>query len=151
MDPNARFFNPRTGGWFAFDLAYLGLPLLVGVGAQSILAGLLTYVVLTAYITPVIVGRGRGAPDLGSIAVIDLLLGWTVAGWVVALAMAYRTPQGWDPSGRPRHQAATQRGPSPVAGPPEGWYANPEGPGYRWWDGHAWTNATVYRLPDQPS
>ncbi len=34
-------------------------------------------------------------------------------------------------------------------GAPPGWYADPAGgPGQRWWDGYAWTDATV--LPQQP-
>lgn len=149
LDGNGRFLNPRSGAWFVLDLAYLGLPVLIGIAGQSFLAGLFTYLFLTVYVTPTIVGRGRGAPDLGTIVVINLLLGWTLVGWVVALAMAYRTPQGWDPSGRPRQGHTPAGGRPPLAGPPEGWYPNPEGPGYRWWDGHRWTNATVYQLPDQ--
>jgi hypothetical protein len=27
----------------------------------------------------------------------------------------------------------------PAAGPEEGWYANPDGPGRRYWDGAGWT------------
>jgi hypothetical protein len=48
------------------------------------------------YLLPVVVGWVRRVPDLGSIAVIDLLLGWTLIGWVAALAMACRsvTPPG---------------------------------------------------------
>ena len=44
------------------------------------------------YLLPVLIGRVRRAPDIGAIAVIDILLGWTVIGWVIALAMAMRTP-----------------------------------------------------------
>jgi hypothetical protein len=34
-------------------------------------------------------------------------------------------------------------------GAPPGWYADPAGgPGQRWWDGYAWTEATV--LPNVP-
>ncbi len=146
MDPNAKF-NPRTGRLFVLDLVISGLALFVGVVGQSFWAGIFTFFFLIVYLTPTIVARGRSAPDLGSVIVINLLLGWTLIGWIVALAMAYRTPQGWDPSGRPRHEQHA----APVAGPPEGWYPNPEGPGYRWWDGHRWTNASVYKLPDQPN
>ncbi len=43
------------------------------------------------YLLPVIIGAVRKVPDIGAIAVIDILLGWTFVGWVVALALAFRT------------------------------------------------------------
>lgn len=48
------------------------------------------------YLLPVLIGAARRVPDLGAVAAIDILLGWTFAGWVVALAMALRsvTPAG---------------------------------------------------------
>jgi hypothetical protein len=60
---------------------------------------LLTVVVVTAlaaaglllYVSPVLVGWARHVPDMGSLAVINLLLGWTLIGWVLALAMALRS------------------------------------------------------------
>ena len=42
------------------------------------------------YLLPVLLCRTRHAPDLGTIAGINVLLGWTIIGWVVALAMALR-------------------------------------------------------------
>jgi hypothetical protein len=48
------------------------------------------------YLIPVMVGVARHAPDLGSIAVINILLGWTFFGWVLALALAMRSAR---PSG----------------------------------------------------
>lgn len=48
-------------------------------------------VVLILYFAPSIVGAGRHVPNIGSIVVINVFLGWTVIGWVVALAMAART------------------------------------------------------------
>lgn len=46
-----------------------------------------------AYIAPSIVAYIRHVRDLGAVLVINLFLGWTFLGWVVALAMALRTSQ----------------------------------------------------------
>jgi Superinfection immunity protein len=51
----------------------------------------LTCVSLGLYLLPCLIGCARRAPDIGAIAVIDILLGWTFIGWVVALAMAFRS------------------------------------------------------------
>lgn len=52
-----------------------------------------TYVtfVLTVglYFTPTFVGMVRGKRNIGTVVVVNALLGWTVIGWVVALAMAF--------------------------------------------------------------
>jgi hypothetical protein len=54
--------------------------------------GLLYLAVFAAlYFLPTIVGHQRNVPNLGSIAVINAFLGWTLVGWVVALAMAVRS------------------------------------------------------------
>jgi len=47
--------------------------------------------VLAAYFLPTIVAHARKVPNLGSVAVINTFLGWTLIGWVVALAMAARS------------------------------------------------------------
>lgn len=62
------------------------------------------------YVLPTLVAALRHHHQLGPIVVIDLLLGWTFIGWVVALAMATSrtdprpdsefatdTPEGWKP------------------------------------------------------
>ncbi|MFJ6385087.1 superinfection immunity protein [Kitasatospora sp. NPDC092039] len=33
----------------------------------------------------------RGVPNRGSVIVVNVFLGWTVLGWIVALAMAARS------------------------------------------------------------
>lgn len=43
------------------------------------------------YFLPVIFGTIRSVPNIGSVFVINLFLGWTFIGWVVALAMAARS------------------------------------------------------------
>jgi hypothetical protein len=41
-----------------------------------------------AYFAPAIIAAARHHHNLGSIIVINLLLGWTFIGWIVALAMS---------------------------------------------------------------
>ena len=45
------------------------------------------------YLLPVLIGWIRRVPDIGSVAVINVLLGWTLVGWAAALAMALRSPR----------------------------------------------------------
>lgn len=54
-------------------------------------AFVLVSLLVAFYLIPVMVGVSRHAPDLGSIAVINILLGWTFVGWVLALALAMRS------------------------------------------------------------
>jgi len=56
-------------------------------------AGALTFwaLAIAAYFVPVIVAWARHVPNRGSVTVINVFLGWTLIGWVVALAMACRT------------------------------------------------------------
>lgn len=46
---------------------------------------------LGLYFTPTIVAIVRRVDHQGSVAVINIFLGWTLVGWVVSLAMACRT------------------------------------------------------------
>lgn len=46
---------------------------------------------IAAWWLPTIIAWRRRVPNLGSVAVIDGLLAWTMIGWVVALAMACRS------------------------------------------------------------
>jgi hypothetical protein len=43
------------------------------------------------YLLPVIIAGIRRVPGIGAVAVINVLLGWTLVGWVVALALALRS------------------------------------------------------------
>ncbi|HXB50000.1 MAG TPA: superinfection immunity protein [Streptosporangiaceae bacterium] len=81
-----------------------------------------------AYWVPTIVALMRTPPHFGSIIVVNVFLGWTVVGWVVALAMACRSrpqqpqyvvPPGWAPP-----PAAWQPWTPPDAGP-TGWTTPP--------------------------
>lgn len=51
----------------------------------------LTSASLVLYLSPLVVAWVRRPPDIGAIAVINILFGWTVIGWVAALAMAFRS------------------------------------------------------------
>jgi hypothetical protein len=44
-----------------------------------------------AYWLPLIIGWRRHVRSLGALAVVNAFLGWTVVGWIVALAMAARS------------------------------------------------------------
>jgi hypothetical protein len=55
--------------------------------AVWVLATLATF----AFIAPSIVAIAREVPNQASVIVINLLLGATVIGWIVALAMAVRS------------------------------------------------------------
>ena len=43
------------------------------------------------YFIPTIVAKVRGVSNLGSVAVINVFLGWTFVGWIIALAMACKS------------------------------------------------------------
>jgi hypothetical protein len=45
-------------------------------------------IVAIVYFTPTLVARSRHHHNAGSITVVNVFLGWTLVGWVVALAMA---------------------------------------------------------------
>jgi hypothetical protein len=51
---------------------------------------IITFLVLASlYLLPSIFAFGRGHQQRGTIAVINLFLGWTIIGWIVALAWAW--------------------------------------------------------------
>lgn len=58
--------------------------------AFAIVAGAVIAGALPLYVLPLIIAYLRAAPDRASVAVINVLLGWTYLGWVAALALAVR-------------------------------------------------------------
>ncbi len=55
----------------------------------DLLAALLTLaVIIGVYFAPSIVAIGRNARMVGAVVIINLALGWTGIGWIVALCMA---------------------------------------------------------------
>jgi hypothetical protein len=68
---------------------------------------LLVAAACSAYFAPLLTACIRGVPHSGSVIVINVFLGWTVIGWVIAMAMACRSvprrhDYGSGPSGWPR-------------------------------------------------
>ncbi len=60
-------------------------------GAGTIILGFVIIIgSIAAYLAPMIVALARHVPNTGSVIVIDVLLGWTVVGWIISLAMACR-------------------------------------------------------------
>jgi Superinfection immunity protein len=92
---------------------------LSSIAAVIVLGGL---VLLSGalYLLPVLIGSIRRVPDLGSVAVINVLLGWTLIGWAAALALALR-------SARPRTAAVQVVQNFPV---PSSWPGQMPGPGW---------------------
>lgn len=97
----------------------------------------LLVLIFVGYWLPTIVAGLRNVPNKNSVVIIDLFLGWTVIGWIVALAMAFSG------DGRPRGKSVKQVLPvHPVTTLIAGWYPNPVGAGggLRYFDGSTWTN-----------
>lgn len=51
----------------------------------------LLLILATIYFLPTLIASGRGVRNTGSIVVLNIFLGWTLVGWVVALAMSFGT------------------------------------------------------------
>jgi hypothetical protein len=48
------------------------------------------WIILGLFFVPAIVASARGHHNSGSVFVLNFFLGWTLVGWVVALAIACR-------------------------------------------------------------
>lgn len=57
----------------------------------SLVLALAIPLVVGMYLLPTFVAVRRAVPDRGSVAVINVLLGWSFIGWVIALALAFRS------------------------------------------------------------
>jgi Superinfection immunity protein len=91
-----------TPGWKALlwllpaDIAFGGLAVRVVRDAAptspafAIIIATAVVVAPPIYFLPVIIAYTRPAPDRASVAIINVFLGWTYVGWVVALALAAR-------------------------------------------------------------
>jgi len=82
-------------------------------GAGVALGIAVILVAIAAYWVPTIVVPGRHAPNVGLVVVVNLLLGWTFIGWIVALVMALKPlPQPYPPPYQPPYPPQYGRGTS---------------------------------------
>lgn len=119
-------------------------------GAVQAVAWVLAVLTL-GYLLPWAIATTRGRPNHGAIALINLLLGWSLIGWIVALVMACQSHQVVGQAPVTTFVVAQQfpnahfaGSPPPVTtAPPAGWYPSPSGQGQQYWDGAAWTGHTA--------
>lgn len=57
------------------------------------MTGFLVSLLVVVYFLPMLIAYGQERRDAGRIAAINLLLGWTLVGWLVALLQACSTPR----------------------------------------------------------
>lgn len=60
-------------------------------GKLIVFSGLITVPLL--YMLPTIEAKLRGHTNIASIALVNLFLGWSLIGWVVALVWAFKKPE----------------------------------------------------------
>ena len=86
-------------------------------GAVALLGGLLVLLVLGAlYLIPTLIALIRKHHQIGAVAVINVLLGWTFIGWVVALAMSLSAKR--SPASQVNVYSGYAYGPPGASGPP---------------------------------
>lgn len=119
---------PDTSGWPAPWVPYVTDQRPID-SAVVIVAWVLT-ALTSGYLLPWAVAATRGKADTGSIALINVLLGWTVIGWIAAVVLACM----------PHRVVGPAPGVQVVWPPIAGWYAAPDGYDRQWWDGTAWTD-----------
>ena len=59
-------------------------------GAATVVLGMLAVAAVGLYFLPSIVATGRQTPHWLTVFLLNLFLGWSVIGWVVAMVMACR-------------------------------------------------------------
>lgn len=81
-----------AGGAVALIMQALGLVSqeIGGIGLLAVLAGF----ALLAYLIPSIVAANRQHHQIGAIATLNLLFGWTFLGWAAALVWAMTATRG---------------------------------------------------------
>jgi Superinfection immunity protein len=105
---------------------------MIGSLITTVVLGGITVALIGLYLLPVLLAWARHVPDIGSIAVINILLGWTLAGWVVALALALRSSIQPNPTIQLVQHLPTAAPPLMLPPPPEEPEASGEGDGQQW-------------------
>jgi Superinfection immunity protein len=88
-----------------------------------------TAALVALYLLPVLIGWARHVPGLAAVVIINITLGWTFIGWVVALALALKNPQPTGPVVQVVQHMPPPPAAPPLAPPPgnAGW-SGPPGP-----------------------
>jgi hypothetical protein len=64
------------------------IPMGRGANAAEVVIAWIVTIVTLGYMLPWAIAATRGKSNSGAIAVLNLLLGWTFIGWIIALVMA---------------------------------------------------------------
>jgi len=62
------------------------------MGSWNIVSALLLFGVNVLYYVPMILALKRDRPDKFKIIIVNIMLGWTIIGWVIALKWALKDP-----------------------------------------------------------
>lgn len=107
-------------------------------GSVVLLAWVIAVLTLL-YMAPWAVAVTRGRSNQAAVGLVNLLAGWSVIGWIVALVMAAQSHQVVAPGAAV--SAATQISiNAPGSAVPPGWYPAPDAQGQQYWDGSMWTS-----------
>lgn len=129
--------------------------------AHIVIAWVLTMLTL-GYLLPWAIAATRSHRDVGAIALVDLLLGWSLAGWIVSLVWSLGDPGGRHPivvvnhaatptivvpTGYPQITTYTQSYPQPHSQPSAGY---PQLPAAQPWSQPSADPAHTQAYPTQP-
>jgi hypothetical protein len=108
-------------------------------GGNAVLGFFFLILIFVAYFLPTFVAAGRHTTNAGGVFVINLFLGWTVLGWIIALAMAAGGTTKQQLEGRSAQPAPAVAPAAPVISPD----------GKSWWNGQRWQPLPTRELADE--